>query len=442
MSKPLRFIGMALLGLALTYQALAKPVLKIAHWRTTKNIPVYFVASHEVPMLDVVVGFYAGSSHDGNQLGLAQLTADSLGTGTQQASADLIAQSFAKVGAQFNASSDKDLAVVSLRSLTTPEKLDLGLHTFNDVLSQPNFLAAEVALARANLLAALQFQRQIPEAIASETFDNLVYAHTPYAHSILGTQATLERLTEVDVQNFYKQFYIANNALIVLVGDQTLVQAKAIAETISLSLPLGTQPTAPDIQFKPSTALVKNIDFNSQQTHIMLGLPCINYKHPAYIPLSVGSYILGGNGLSSLLFSEIRKKRGLTYGAYSKLDSQLALGSFTISLATRNEQADKATLATTKLLQMYTQQGPSEQQLMQAKQFLLGNFPLQLGSNSAIANLLLQMAAYQLPVDYYDHYLASVRKLDRKTVHQAWRQFIDPAQLIVVKVGSHVKQQG
>ena len=429
-------------GLLLSAQGLAvdKPFLDIQHWQTQKGIPVYFVPAPELPMLDVLIGFYAGSSRDGKQLGIAALTTNSLASGTKKHSADVIAEQFAMVGAQFNTDVSKDLTIISLRTLTNPAYLNPAVTNLIEVLQQPSFAESEVKRERDNLLALLKYQQQQPNVMAKQTFDQLLYQNHPYANPEVGRPATVAKLSQQAVRQFYKQYYVAQNALIVMVGDQTLAQAKALAEQISNSLPKGTKAPAITAKVPKVQTQLKEIKFPAEQTHIMMGQTGIDYTSPDFIPLTVGNYIFGGRGLSSMLFQEIRKKRGLTYGAYSQLSPLLYSNSFTITLATRSEQAKAATKATQKLLQNYSLHGPEAKQLALAKQFLIGNLPLQLAGNSAIAMALLKIAAYQLPLNFYDNYKIGMEKLDLPDVHKAWQQHIQPDQLITVSLGHHDQQ--
>lgn len=439
MNSLVKFIlgGFSLL-LSATSLAVDKPLLDIRHWQTQQGTPVYFVPVPELPMLDVLVGFYAGSSRDGKQPGLAALASKSLASGTKQRSADALAEQFAAVGAQFGINLDKDLAVIRLRSLANPAYLNPAITQFIEILQQPSYPEQGVNRERDNLLELLKYQQQQPDIIAMQTFNRLLYQTHPYANPEIGTPATVVKLAQPDVQAFYQRYYVAQNALIVMVGAQTLEQAKTLAEKISSSLPKGTKAPAITERIPKAKAQLKEINFPAEQTHIVMGQTGIAYTNPDFIPLTVANYILGGPGLSSMLFQKIRKDRGLTYGAYSQFSSLLYGNSFTITLATRNEQAKEAIAATRELLQNYKLQGPSAKQLALAKQFLMGNLPLQLASNSAITTALLTIAAYQLPLNFYDNYKQGIEKLDLATTHRAWQQ-INPDQFITVSLGNYAK---
>ena len=107
----------------LLVSGIAAAVPEIQHWRTANGVPVYFIPARELPMVDAQILFNAGSARDGDKPGLARLTNALLEEGAGDWSADDIADRLDRVGAQFSASSARDSAVISLRSLTDQARL-------------------------------------------------------------------------------------------------------------------------------------------------------------------------------------------------------------------------------------------------------------------------------------------------------------------------------
>jgi zinc protease len=116
---------------------------KIEHWNTTQGSPVFFVQTKGLPMVDIQVLFEAGSARDKSQHGIASLTSALLDTGAGEWSADEIAQRLESVGAQFGAGAARDMASVSLRSLTQEKLLNKALQTMQAILSKPTFNEAD-----------------------------------------------------------------------------------------------------------------------------------------------------------------------------------------------------------------------------------------------------------------------------------------------------------
>lgn len=415
--------------------AFAAPALDIQSWKTEQGIPVYFVDMPQIPMLDVKVAFNAGSSRDANQAGLASLTANMLGEGTTTLSADQIAKQFDSLGAIFGATTTRDMSIVSLRSLTKPEILNSAIPLFINTLTKTNFPESSFSRIKANTLQGIALQLQNPKYVAASAFYKNVYSNTPYATPVSGDAASVAHISDADVIRFYKKYYVAQNAMIVLVGDIDDVEAKDIAEKISASLSPGVAAPALSMIKKSNPTTIK-IDFPVNQTTILLGNVGIAYNDPDDFPLLVGNYILG-NEPTSRLFSIVREKYGLTYGIASYFLPYAYNGPFVISLQTKNAQVYTALKITRTVISAYLSTGPTPQELEAAKNYLIGNFPLTLASNDNIANIVLAMGFYHLPANYLDTYCENVNAVTLNQIKSAMDKHIDLSRLVTVIVGGH-----
>jgi len=420
---------------SLTVFASTKPVLPIQHWQTKNGARVYFVESKQLPMVDIEVVFNAGSARDGSQFGIAQLTNGMLNEGTKTLNADQIAKNFEQVGAQYGADVDRDKAAVTLRSLVDPKFLNPALETFADILSNTNFPQNSFQRVQKQTLTAIQREKQSPSVIARNDFDKNLYFNQPYGHSVLGTQATVETLKAQDLQKFYRQYYVANNATIAIVGDVSRQKAEAIAEQITKTLPSGSAASLLP-QPKPLTkADTQKINYPSQQTTVLIGQIGIAKKDPDFFPLLVGNHILGGGVLTSRLFEEVRNKRGLSYGVSSQFSTAQIPGPFMIVLQTRNDQVKNAVEATRQTLQEFLNNGPTEKELKQAKQNIIGGFPLAIADNASILGNLVNIGFYQMPLDYLDTFRDKVNAVTLDQVRVAFKKHIQPDKMVTVMVG-------
>lgn len=418
----------------------AKPVLKIEHWTTSNGAEVLFVANHELPMLDVKVIFNAGSSRDGDRFGLATATNSMLKEGSLQFTAGEIATKFDEVGAVYNDSVDLDKATLSLRTLTEPKIMAAALETFSSVLTEPSFSAEEWRRVQQQALSAIKEQEQYPDAIASKTFFHALYGDLPYGHPALGTTETVAKINPDDLRNFYRQYYVASNALIVLVGDLSLDQAKKISNSIVSKLPGGQAAISLPAALGSCSSCSKSknsvhIEFPSEQTHIFVGSIGIARSDPDFFQLLVGNYIFGRSPLASILFAEIRDKRGLAYSIGSSFMNLQTPGPFLIVMQTQNARVGEAIPVVEETLQNFLTNGPTEDQLQQAKDGLIGNFPLGLDSNSRIAANLAFIGFYNLPLNYFDTYRQNVAAVTAEQIKTAWRRHINMENLTIVTVG-------
>ncbi len=412
---------------------------KIDHWQTPQGSRVYYVRTEGLPMADIQVLFDAGSARDGQQFGVASLTASLLDTGAGDWNADDIAQRFESVGAISGAHSLIDNASVTLRTLIDPPLFDKAIDTLQVILSKPRFNAADFEREKNRTLAGLKQQQESPGDVASLAFYQALYGTHPYAHPEAGTIASVSTLTTNDVQSFYQRYYVAANAIIIIVGDLTKQQAQQTAEKLLAGLPAGQKPEPiPDVNL-PLKGSTQHIEFPSTQTHVLVGIPGTFRKDPDYFSLYVGNHILGGSGLVSKLFEEVREKRGLAYSASSAFIPMLKQGPFLMSLQTRNDQSMQALQILNKTLNDFMTQGPSEAELNAAKQNIIGGFAMRFDTNKKLANYVGMIAFYDLPLDYLDNFQDKIAQVSRASITDAFKRRVDPQLLQTITVGKSAK---
>ncbi|MDX1838668.1 insulinase family protein [Legionella taurinensis] len=408
---------------------------KTKKWETSHGAKVVFYQAKEVPMLDINVAFAAGSAYDDRQFGLASLTASMLDQGSGRLDASQIAETIADTGAQYNYETSRDMAVFRLKTLTSEAALKQSVDAFSLIINKPAFRQEAFNRQKNQLLMTIAQMQESPDDVANMTFFKQLYKNHPYAHPVNGTTETVRMLNAWQVRNFYKRYYVGANAVIVLVGAIDEEKAHQITEQLTEFLPKGEH--AAPIPKAESLAAAEKVDvvFPSSQTMLRLGQVGINHASPNYFPLMVGNYILGGGALVSRLATEVREKRGLTYGIYSQFVPMPGDGPFIISLATENNQANTALQVTRETLDGFLKMGPSEDELTAAKQYLAGNFPLSLASNNSIAGMLLRIAFYNLPDDYLDTYVARIEAVSVEDIKKAFDEALKPSQMLLVTVG-------
>lgn len=415
-----------------------KSVINFQHWKTTNGAQVYFSQSKQVPMVDIAVVFAAGAARDGEHPGIAQFTNNMLSEGAGKLNADQIAQAFDSVGAEFSSSVDHDMAIVDLRSLVDAKFLQPALNTFIQIINSPSFPLDSFQRLKKQTLQSLKLQQQSPEITAKKAFYAALYGQQPYGHPILGTTASVSALIPGQLQQFYQQYYVANNAIIVIVGDLTRETATTIANQVTANLPAG-KPATQLALAKPDTLApagkLQKIPFPSEQTHILLGQIGISYQNPDFFPLMVGNYILGAQPLIARLFKQVRIERGLAYSVASQFKPLQENGPFVIAMQTRTDKAMEALEVSKKTLTDFIQHGPTDKELEAAKKSLIGSFPLGIASNSAIASKLVLLSFYNLPLDFFDTYREKIAAVTIPQIQQAFAKHLKPTEFSTVMVG-------
>jgi len=408
----------------------------IENWHTSQGSPVFYVETKGLPMVDIRLIFDAGSARDGDQYGLASLTSALLDTGAGPWNADQIANRFESVGAQFSTSVSKDMASLSLRSLTAEKLLQKSLKTLRAIVSQPVFNEADFQREKQRTLASLKHREESPGALASIAFAKVLFKDHPYAHPGSGVVETVLSFSADDLKAFYKKYYVANNAMVVIVGDIKKQQAMEIAESLVVDLATGTKPPVLTEVALPKQGIKQHIEYPSSQTHVLAGLVGMHRKDPDYFSLYVGNHILGGSGLVSQLFGEVREKRGLAYSAYSYFSPLLRKGTFTMGLQTRNDQTSQAVQVMQETLTNFVEQGPSEQELIAAKKNITGGFALRFDTNNKLTGYVSMIGFYQLALDYLEVFQQKVEAVTLESIRDAFNRRVKPENINTITVGA------
>jgi zinc protease len=416
------------------FASLAHAGITIEHWITTTGTRVYFVASHELPILDVSVEFAAGRIFDPpGKAGLAELTHALLDLGAGDLDESEISNRLADVGAHLGGSSGADSSSISLRTLAQPEKQEAALAVFTTILKAPRFQPDILARERARSIAQLQDALTRPNVLADRAFWTTLYPDHPYGQ--LATPESLNAITADDLPAFWRTHYTAGNAVFTIVGKLSRPEAEQLAERLSGALPQGSALALPQAPTLPASGRTLRLPHPAAQAHIAVGLPAIARGDPDFFPLMVGNYVLGGGGFVSRLMTEVREKRGFAYSVYSYFAPMRQAGPFEIGLQTRKEQADEALTVTRQVLGDFLAKGPTPAELKAAKANLVGGFPLRLDSNGKILGQVAAIGFYGLPLDYLDTYQARIEAVTTEDIRRAFARHVVPERLSTIIVG-------
>jgi zinc protease len=424
-----------LLPLLLLVAGPLQAMAPIQHWQTANGARVYFVPAPELPIVDLNVTFAAGSARDAGHAGLAHLSSTLLDMGAAGLSAGELASQVESLGAELSTGSARDMAWVSLRSLSDAAHLQPALDIFRDVLARPDFNAADFERERERTVVALRMSDQSPATVAEHKFFLTTYGEHPYAPRPSGTEESLATITLEQVKNFYRQYYVARNAVVGIVGDLDRKAAERLAEQVVGQLPEGKRaaalPPAPQLE----QATEERVFHPSTQTHVRMGMPGMRRGDPDYFPLYVGNHVLGGGGLVSRLHEEVREKRGLSYSVSSYFSPMEQDGPYLLSLQTRNDQLAEALAVMRETLQKFIDKGPTEAELEASRKNITGGFPLRIDSNAKILDYIVMIGFYGLPLDYLETFNTRVMAVNREQIVDAFQRRVAPDTMVTIIVG-------
>lgn len=424
------------------WAVVAQAALPIEHWTRPDGAKVYLVRTDALPMIDLQIDVDAGSRRDpAGQAGLAQATALMVGKGVAASSAgpaldeNAVTEAWADLGAQFGVQAGTDRLSVQLRSLVQSDLLDAAVGLAARQLAAPAMDPGVWARERQRLEAAWREAQTRPDTWATRRFAEAVYRDHPY-----GREARPETWARMDtgaMLQFYRRHAATCHARVTLVGQTDRAAADRMIDRLLAGwVPHGCPALAPVPEVTaPTAAQDIRLPFAAAQAHILVGQRGIARDDPDFLPLTVGNHILGGGGFTSRLMQELREKRGLTYGAYSYFSPGRHAGAFTASVQTRPDQARQTVDLLRAELNRFIQDGPTEQELEEAKASLINGFALRLDSNRKLLDNVAALAWNGLPLDYLDRWPDLVRAIRRDDVMRAFARVLDPKHWTTVVVG-------
>lgn len=388
-----------------------------------------------LPMVSISMLVNAGSRYEGaGQGGLANLTARLLTYGTQRQSAVQISESLDFIGAKLSTDCGDDVADVNLTILK--KDLAVGLQLLAEILTESTFPRSEVDRQKQAVIASIRAREEEPGTVAAIKFAEALFPQSPYGRPVEGTEASVKTLVRKNLQDFFTRYYRPNRAIIAVVGD---VAEKEIATALTKAFSRWQKgeperkPLGPTV-IGATQELRVNKDLT--QANIVLGHNGVTRGNPDYYAIQVMNYILGGGGFSSRAMDSIRNERGLAYSVYSYFAAEKSHGSFQFVMQTKNETALEAIRIAKEEIRRIREEPVSEQELNDAKDYLIGSFPLRFDTNRKVAGFLAQVEYYQLGLDYPERYPGLVRKVTREDVQRVAKRYFLPEKLITVIVGN------
>ena len=325
-----------------------------------------------------------------------------------------------------------------MRTLSGEKERTRAMDILAAVLAQPRFEAEIVTREKARMVAGLEEAATKPETIGDKAFGAAIFGDHPYALPEGGEPENVAGLSRDDLAAFHRQYYRAKGMSVAIMGDITRQEAERLAQQLAQGLPAGDAP--PPI--RPVEVQVAGaervIPHHATQSHLFMGMPGMKREDPDYFPLYVGNYVLGGGGFDSRLMEAVRQKKGLSYSVYSYFSPMQEAGPFQIGLQTKRATTDEAVRTVREVLESYLKDGPTEAELTQAKNNLVGGFPLRLDSNKKILEYLAVIGFYRLPLDWLDTYTAKVEAVSRDDILRAFRSRVRPEAMSTVVVGGQL----
>ena len=338
--------------------------------------------TEEVPgARSAALGFFVGvgSRHEkAGDNGAAHFIEHMLFKGTHRRSAAQLARDMDAIGGQVNAYTTKEHTCFYARTLD--KHLDRSLDILSDMLFHSRFDQRDVEMERGVILEEIGMYEDTPEDLVNERLSAVVYKGTPLARPILGTRATLSKMTGEGLAAWQKKHYCAGNLVVSLAGSFTQEQVERLKDCLAALEP-GQVPAQPEAHYRPAvTARKKAIE----QNHLILAFPAIPYLDERRPQILLLNSLLGG-GCSSRLFQEVREKRGLCYSVYSYVSDHAETGLLGVYAAVSREQEAQALETVRRVVSDLAEHGPTGEELERVREQTKAN--LLMGTESIQARM-------------------------------------------------------
>lgn len=404
--------------------------------RLSNGLSVYIVEDHEQPILSLGLYCRAGSMHDPMHLdGLASTVADMLTKGTRNRTATQIAEDTDFLGATIMAGASWDSLTIGLNVLS--KFLDRALDILGDVLLNSTFPAEELERVRVQRLAGLRQAKADAGFLADLVYAKLVFPNHPYGCQSIGSTKSVERIQREDIVQFVARYFGPENAFLVAAGD-----VEPAAFMAQLEQYIGSWSGAPrntESIPQPAVATGRRVGLvrkeGAVQSAIRIGNVGLPRKSDDFIPVAALNTLLGGY-FNSRINLNLREVHGYTYGARSYFDSRLLSGPYAVSTEVRTEVTVRAIEEILSELTRISADFVTEEELRMVKNYMIGNFPLQLETPQQIASRIAMIALYGLDKNYYDTYRDKLAALTVEDLYRVAVEYINPSDLVIVASGN------
>lgn len=418
---------------ALTFALPARAGVDIKEITSPGGIEAWLVEEHQIPFIALELRFKGGASLDApGKRGAINLMTALLEEGAGDMDAREFARAAESLAASFRYRASDDTVSISAKFLT--ENRDQAITLLRETLINPRFDEDAIERVRAQILSGLRSDLKDPNAIAGRAFDAAVFGDHPYASSKDGTIESVTALGRADILAAHAATMARDRLYVSAVGDITAEELGALLDSLLADLP-ASGPAMPGRANPQFTGDLTVIDFDTPQSVAIFGQRGLPLDHPDFFAAYLIDVILGGGGFESRLMTEVREKRGLTYGVYSYLVDKEFTDIWMGSVASANDRVAETIEVIKAEWQRMHDTGVTAEELQDAKTYLTGSYPLRFDGNGPIANIMANMQVAHMPLDYIATRNDKVEAVTLEQVNRVARELLDPEHLSFVVVG-------
>jgi zinc protease len=424
-ARRVAFLALACLALTALAPTTSHAAAKIQRLVSPGGIEAWFVQDATVPLIAMEYAFGGGATQDpADKPGVGNMVANLLDEGSGDLDSKTFHERLDRRAIELSFSSTRDYLRGSLRMLK--DNKDEAYDLLQMALTSAHFDATDVERIRAQVISGLRRDSTNPTSLASRKFLEVAFGSHPYGRQSTGTLDSVPKIDVADLKDYVGRVIAKDTLRIAVVGD---IDADTLGKLLDKTF--GGLPAKANLTPVPDVLAAKPpqrafIPLDVPQTVVTFGGPGIRRNEPDFMAGYVVNHILGGGGLSSRLYHEVREKRGLAYSVYESLLWMEHSAVFIGNTGTRADRAGETVDAIEKEIRRIAEEGPTQKELDEAKSYLKGSQMLALDTSSKLAQALLQYQLDELPIDYIEKRNAIIDAVTlddaKKAAQRLWGQ--------------------
>ncbi len=436
MAKPMNsWVSGFLVAIAVLVSSVAPGyAVKVERVVSPGGIEAWLVRDHGIPITAIEFSFRGGAAFDPeDKTGLSSMVSSLLDEGAGDLDSQAFQGRLESLSVRMSFSAGQETLRGSFKTLN--RNRDEAVSLLRMALNEPRFDTEAIERMRRQITAGLKRKSTDPNIVASRVWRRAVFGGHPYGRPVDGTLETIAKISAQDLRGLVAKRFARDNLIVGVVGDISPADLAPMLDRIFGGLPATTQRSAPSDAETAAGGETFVVEMDIPQSVVVFGQQGIKRDSPDYYAAYVMNYILGGGGFSSRLYTEVREKRGLAYSVYSYLNPMRRAAIISGGVSTRNDQVAQSIDVIREEWDRMRKIGPTVEEVVDAKTFLNGSFPLRLSSTGSIARMLIAMQYHDLGINYIDRRDDLISAVTLADVQRVARRLLDPKQLTVVVVG-------
>jgi zinc protease len=397
--------------------------------------------SRTTPAVTISASFEAGIVCDPPEYpGLSHLVSRLLDRGTKTRSAAHIADELDNRGVSLNVTINRH--VISLVCNCLTEDFDTILTLVADIARNATFPEDELIVRRAETITMIRQDEDSPATVAIERLLALLYPNHPYGTPPRGTVESVERIPQSALQSFHAERFRPGTLSLVIVGD---VEPKRAIGSAAQAFGSWNAPAAAPVVLPVAAATAERRSLvvpmmGKAQADIAYGFVSVVRSAPDYHAYHVMNNVLGQYSLGGRLGDSIRERQGMAYYCFSALDANRIPGPLSIRAGVNPANVDRAVASIDAEIDRMAADGPTEKELRESKQYLIGSMPRTLETNTGIATFLQTVEFFDLGLDYDLRLPGLLNDVTLDAAHEAARKVLSSARASVVIAGPYARE--